>query len=104
MDLPASTGTLKRMRDARLKQLQKIGPLVAGSLVPVANRNVYYLTDKVKKKTRTVCVPAELVDQCREWNENHKKAKTLLEELDAIQRALLQGEIEALRAARRVGS
>ena len=70
----------------------------------VSNRNVYYLTDKVKNKTRTECVPAELVEQCREWNENYKRAKALLEELDAIQRAILQGEIEASRAARRKGS
>lgn len=101
MDLPNSIGTLKRMRETRLSQLHEIGPLIGGSLVPIANKKVNYLTDKVKGKTRTVCVPAELVETCREWNENYKKAKVLLQELDEIQRAVLQEEIEKNREARR---
>jgi hypothetical protein len=35
----------------------------------------------------------------REWNENHKEAKQLLEELSEIQRALFRAEVKGRREA-----
>ena len=88
-----------RRRDARLKKLEKMGPVLAGSIVEVKERSSFYLTDKVRGKTRTLCIPEELVAEAREWNRSHKEAKRLLGEANEIQRALLQAEIEKVRKA-----
>lgn len=101
MDLPKPNGTLRRMRDARLRKLHDIGPCLAGSLVQFPNHNSRYLTDKVKGKTRTMYIPLDRLDEVKQWNTNHKQAKQLLDELSQIQRALLQGEIQAARLSHR---
>ena len=101
MDLPDSASSLKRMSETRLKKLRQIGPMIAGSIVDVPERYACYLTDKVRGKTRTVCIPKELVDEVGEWNENYREAKRLVQELDEIQRAVLRKKIEAVRAARK---
>ena len=101
MDLPKAKGTLRRMRDARLRKLHEIGPVLAGSLVTFPKHNSLYLTDKVKGKTRTLYIPLDRLDEVKQWNANHKHAKQLLDELNQIQRALLQEEIQAARQSRR---
>jgi hypothetical protein len=85
------------MARARLERLRRLGPCLAGSLVKFPGHNSRYLTDKVRGKTRTLYVPLDLLDEAKEWNENHKEARRLLRELSLIQRALLEGEIAARR-------
>ena len=92
MELPEGKGRLERMRDGRLAKLREIGPVLAGSLSKRKDQRGYYLTDKVAGKTRTVHVSEQIYESAREWNENHKKAKRLLEELSEIQRALIRVE------------
>jgi hypothetical protein len=97
MELPKARGVLKRMVRARLQRLRDIGPCLAGSLVKQPGHNSRYLTDKVRGKTRTLYIPLDLLDEARQWNENHKEARRLLRELEAVQRALLEAEIAARR-------
>jgi hypothetical protein len=101
MGLPSSVGRLRQMREARLRRLRKIGPVLAGSVVEVPGRHSYYLTDKVRGKTRTVCVPEAMLSRVRELNENHREAKRLLAELDEIERALLARDIASARETNR---
>jgi hypothetical protein len=68
-------------REAQLKQLQKVGPLVAASLCHRAVRcgnpkcrcasgakhSSWCLTFKQQGKTRTVHVPRDLVEEVRQW-------------------------------------
>jgi hypothetical protein len=92
MELPEGKGRLERMRDARLSKLRQIGPVLAGSLSKRKDQSGYYLTDKVSGKTRTMHVSEQMYEAAQEWNDNHKKAKELLEELSEIQRALIRAE------------
>ena len=104
MDLPEGKGRLERMREARLAKLREMGAVLAGSLSKRKDQSGYYLTDKVGGKTRTMHVSERMYPSVMEWNENHKRAKELLEELSEIQRALLRAEMQALKAERRKGS
>ena len=92
-----SLAVLGRMRDARLRRLRTLGPVLAGSLVRFPNHNSRYLTDKVRGKTRTLYVPLDRLEEVKGWNENQKQARRLLRELSEIQRELLRAEIAARR-------
>ena len=92
-----SLAVLGRMRDARLRRLRTLGPVLAGSLVRFPNHNSRYLTDKVRGKTRTLYIPLDHLKEVTAWNRNDKDAKRLLRELSEIQRELLRAEIAARR-------
>jgi hypothetical protein len=98
--LPKARGVLRRMSQARLRRLRRIGPCLAGSLVRQPGHRSRYLTDKVRGKTRTLYIPLDLLDEVRRWNDHFKEARKLLQELTAVQRALLVAEIEARRRER----
>ena len=92
-----SLAVLRRMRDARLRRLRTLGPVLAGRLVRFPNHNSRYLTDKVRGKTRTLYIPLDRLEEVKGWNENQKEARRLLRELSEIQRDLLRAEIAAKR-------
>jgi hypothetical protein len=85
------------MREARLRRLRALGPVLAGSLVRFPNHNSRYLTDKVRGKTRTLYIPLDRLEEVKAWNQNHKEARRLLRELSEIQRQLLRAETTARR-------
>ena len=97
MRLPKSPTILKRMRQARQRRLRALGWVLAGSLVRLPGHQSLYLTDKVRRKTRTLYIPLDRLDEVRSWNVQHKEAKRLLGELSVILRALLREEIRAGR-------
>ena len=97
MDIQGTPSQLRRTRNARLKELGRIGPVLAGSLVEFPKHSSLYLTDKVAGKTRTLYVPLDRLEEVKVWNANHKKAKQLLEELSELQRRLLLAEMEVSR-------
>jgi len=97
MELPESVSVLERMRQSRLDKLHRIGPVLAGSLMKRKDQTGYYLTDKVRGKTRTTYVSEEMYAEAKQWNANHKEAKQLLDELSEIQRVLLREEGKAKR-------
>jgi len=101
MDLPEGRGQLLRMQEARLQKLREIGPVLAGSMAKRKNQAGYYLTDKVEGKTRTMHVSERAYEDARRWNENHKEAKRLLDELSEIQRALIKAEAKEARRSKR---
>ena len=100
MVLPEALGVLRRMRQARLRQLRTIGFVLGGSLVRFPKHTSRYLTDKVGAKTRTVYIPLGRLKEVTQWNRSFKEARRLLAELSEIQRAVLCGEIERERRSR----
>lgn len=97
MRLPRSRSLLRRMRDARLRRLAALGPMLGGSLVKMPKHNSLYLTDTHRGKTRTMYIPLARLEEAKQWNATFKQAKQLLRELSEIQRKLLREEIAASR-------
>jgi len=97
MRLPRSCSLLRRMRDARLRRLGRLGPMLGGSLVKMPRHSSLYLTDTHRGKTRTMYIPLARLEEVKQWNATFKEAKTLLRELSQIQRTLLREEIAAGR-------
>jgi hypothetical protein len=85
------------MRDARLRQLRRAAPLLAGSLVALPRHSSRYLTDKVAGKTRTLYVPLKHLAEVTRWNQQHKQVRRLVSELSELQRAILRAEIRLAR-------
>jgi hypothetical protein len=91
-------------RDARLKDINNIGPFIAGSMVKIAhtcgNPNCkcargdkhenYYLTWKVKQKTRTKYIPVDMEGEVRNWTEQYKRLKKLIAEVTELQRKIIK--------------
>jgi len=98
MKIPEHPTIIRRMRDARLKKLAEVGPLVAGSVVEQrvrcgrpgcrcarGDKHVKTaITQTVAGKTRTVYVPLDLVEEVRAWAAEHKRVKQLLKEISEL--------------------
>ena len=100
MKLPKHPTLLRRMRDARIKQLPPRCPPLAASL----GRQVgggYHLTLKRRGKTHTVYVPRDLKDEVQTWVQEHRRIKQLLQEITTIQLALIR--LHRTEQARRGG-
>ena len=94
MRVPRSLSLARRMRDARLRRLHRIGRVLCGSLVEFPGHSSRYLTDKVAGSTRTLYIPLSLLREVEVWNRNYKEARQLLRELSELQRAILRHEIK----------
>ena len=103
------------MRDARVRRLARIGPVMAGSLVQIAKhcgrqgchcqsgqKHVgWYLTRSVAGKTQTTYVPQELRKDVQGWIEAYRRLKQLIAEISDLNRALIRGHVTDRR--RRAG-
>ena len=104
MNIPKHPTLIRRMRDARLKKLAHVGPLVAASLVQQrvrcgqprchcaqGDKHVKTaISQTVDGKTRTVYVPLELVPEVHTWVAEHKRVKQLLKEISDLTIALIR--------------
>ena len=82
-----SLEVLKARRDARLKELATLGPLLQGSITTVGvkcgNPNCKcaqgekhtsnILTKKVNGKTKSVYVPVDMLEEAREWTQEYRR-------------------------------
>jgi hypothetical protein len=89
MKLPSHPTLLRRMRDARVKQLVPRCPPLAASLGRQRGGGCQ-VTLKHRGKTRTVYVPRDLTDEVAAWVQEHRRLKRLLKEITALQLALIQ--------------
>ena len=94
---------LEKRREAKLKQLRQIGPFITASLVQIHRKcgkpdcrcakgeghPAHLLTLKVEGKTKSIYVPKDLVDEVKEWVNNHKRLKGLTKEISKLSLALL---------------
>jgi hypothetical protein len=109
VDIPEHPTLIRRMLDARLRQLTSDKPVLAASLVQIAKhcgrqgchcqqggpKHVgHYLTYKVRGKTRTIYVPLDLLDDVRLWVAEHKRLKNLLQEISQLTLALVKGHAQ----------
>ena len=89
MKLPEHPTLLRRMRDARVKQLSPRCPPLAASL-GVQRGGGCQLTLKQRGKTRTVYVPKDLKEEVQAWVQEHRRLKRLLQEITQLQLALIR--------------
>jgi len=110
-----SLNVLERRRQARLKQMHSIGPVLAGSLVKIQRKcghkacrcatgeghPAHILTFKVKGKTKSVYVPVNLVTEVKTWVQNHRVLKYLIREVTKLGLALIHRHVAANRGGRK---
>ncbi len=89
MKLPQHPTLLRRMRDARVKQLVPRCPPLAASL-GIQRGGGCQVTLKHRGKTRTVYVPRDLKDEVEAWVQEHRRLKRLLQEITSLQLALIR--------------
>src|SRR5262245_21348425 len=103
MRIPEHPTEIGRLLDARRARLAPGLPVLAATLTQVRKRCgqpachcyhgqphlAWHLTYKVKGKTRTVYVPLELLDDVRSWIAEHKRLKTLLDDIHQLTVALI---------------
>jgi hypothetical protein len=99
--IPKHPTLLRRMRDARVKELQARCPPLAASLGRQAGGGAH-VTLKQRGQTRTVYVPQDLTEEVTASIQEHRRIKTLLREITQLQLALirLHKTVQARRAGR----
>jgi Family of unknown function (DUF6788) len=99
----------RRALDARVKQLQARGPVLAASLVEIGRRcgrpgcrctrgelhMGHYLTRSVEGKTQTIYVPVDLVDEVRAWVDEYQRLRALIQESTQLALARIRGHVTA---------
>ena len=107
MKIPNHPTLIRRMRDARVKQLAAERPVLGGSLVRIAKhcgrpgchcqtgeKHVgWYLTRPVKGKTQTTYVPQEILEEVQGWIQEHRRLKKLMAEIAELNRALIRAHV-----------
>lgn len=114
MRTPRHPTLIVRMRNSRLKQLIAAKPFVAASFVETevqcgrkgchcqkgTPHTAYYLTYKVKGKTRSVYVPVDLRDEVRQWVQEHRRIRQLSREISQLSLALVKTHVQARKRRR----
>jgi hypothetical protein len=104
MRIPEHPTEIRRLLDARRARLAPDKPVLAATLTQVRKRCgqptcrcaqgephlAWHLTYKVDGKTRTVYVPLDLLQEVRSWIQEHKRLKTLLDEIHQLTVALIR--------------
>lgn len=110
-----NTRILTIRRDSLIKRLRKTGLFVGGSIVEIeracGNPNCrcrkgkkhlgYYLTWKENKKTRTLYIPVDLVDEVKKWNEQYQLIRGIVQEVSELQREAIRRHVREKRGRRK---
>jgi len=89
MKIPKHPTILRRMRDARVKQLVPHCPPLAASMGRQRGGG-WHVTLKQNGKTRTVYVPKDLKEEVEASIEEHRRLKRLEAEITQLQLALIR--------------
>jgi len=100
MKIPKHPTLIRRMRDARMKQLAPRCPPLGASLGRQVGGGAH-VTLKEGGKTRTVYVPKDLKEEVVAWIGEHRRIKRLLKEITRLQLALIR--LHRTEQARRAG-
>jgi len=113
METLVSQARLLQSLEKRRKELGELGVCMNGTLCQrsgkcadpecdchkgVRKHLSWQVTQAEHGKTHTVYIPAEMVDQVREWTENHRKAKQLMKEMSALCEKYIRSVVPKLRA------
>jgi len=94
MKTPKHPTLIKRMIDARMKKLTPLCPPLAASLVDQSGgRGGSQVTLKQNGKTRTVYVPNDLKEEVIASIREHRRIKTLLQEITQLQLARIRTHV-----------
>lgn len=112
-----SDKVLRQRLEARRRELSQGGISIGGSLVrtlrrcgrencrcardPQARHVSHVLTSKVKRRTKVVYVPVDMVEEVRLWVQERGRIKRLLAEMDRLAERLVRSHAGASRAVRR---
>ena len=110
-----SIGVLQARRDARLRGLAGVGPVLEGSLAAIGVRcgnpncrcargekhRAHILKRQVRGKTQSLYVPVDLVEEARRWVDEYRRARKLLSEVSELNRAILRAHVGTKRAKAR---
>ena len=89
MRIPKHPTLVRRLRDARVRQLAARCPPLAASLGRQAGGGLH-VTLKVRGKTRTVYVPKDLTKEVTASIREHRRLKQLLREITDLELALIR--------------
>lgn len=109
MRIPKHPTLIRRLCEARVKQLKAIGPVLAASLVVIRKQcgrpgcrcqrgekhPGNYLTYKEKGKTHTVYVPLDLLQEVKGWIEEHRRLRRLTREISQLVIARVRTHVKA---------
>lgn len=107
-----SENVLRKRLDAALQNLGGGKPMIEGSLAAIrvtcGNPNCrcakgekhtsHILTSKVNKKTKSVYVPTDMVEEVTAWVEEHRRVKKKLKEISALGEQLIKQHVAVRRA------
>lgn len=115
MQLEKNINMLSRMRDARLKKLAGAKPLIIGTVVEYEKvcgnpkckcasgdkHKAQHLTYKDEnQKTVSVYIPADMLEEVKEWTQENKRIKELLQQISDLQRDILRRHVTERRLKR----
>lgn len=110
MRVPSHPTLIRRMLEARLKELTPNGPALAATLSQVhktcgkpscachhggPKHTAHHLTLRQRGKTRTVYVPKDLLDDVRQWVAEHQRLKRLQAQISQLSLALVTTHVTA---------
>lgn len=95
----ASTNVITKRRDAWLKKLAGVGPVVRGSVVTATRGNhiAHQLTVSIKGKTHTVYIPVDMVQEVKQWTTNYRRMQRIQEEISKLSMALIHRHVPESR-------
>jgi len=110
-----SIGVLKTRRNAKLKKLAEVGPILQGSITTVdvkcgnpdckcargEKHTSNILTKKVNGKTKSVYVPADMLEEAKQWTQEYKKVKELMKEISNYNEQILKKYVKTKKAKNR---
>ncbi len=98
-----SSTRLVRKREACLKKLAEVGPIVRGSLVTAQRGNhvAHQLTVSVEGKTHTVYVPMDMVEEVKEWIKNYRRMQRIVKEAAKLSMAIIHRHVPESRGGGR---
>jgi len=98
--LPPTTARLVVRRNAILKKLARLGPVLRGSLVSAQRGNhlARQLTLSIRGKTHTVYVPPGMVKEVEEWIRNYWQLKAIVKEVSTLNLAIIHRHVPENRA------
>lgn len=107
-----NTRWLTRRRDALLKRIRALGPIVNGSLVLIARtcgnsahcrcsrgqKHVNtYLSYAVNGKTRMVYIPVDLEEDVRRWSQDYRRLKEWVGQVCDLQKTIIRQHVQEER-------
>lgn len=116
MHAQLSANLLKQRIRVRMTAIGQAGISVAGSLVAIKRKcgrpgcqcaqggephPAFLLTSKVRGKTKAIYVPVELVEDVKQWVQEHRKIKKLLKEIHGMSEQIIRQHVRVSRVVAR---